>query len=61
MWTQTKVDFKDTEGQHLTLERNDSDGLVLEAKEGVFFETEEEFLCFLETLKEKAEAMYAED
>ncbi len=61
MWTQTKVEFIDIEGQRLTLERNELDGLILEAQKGVYFNTYEEFISFLETLKKYAEAMYADE
>ena len=60
MWINTKYTYKDTEGQKLTIETNEDDAVMLEAKDGVFFETEQEFLGFLDELRKKAESLFEE-
>ncbi len=60
-WTSGKYIYKDTEGQFLSVEANEDGAIVIEAKDGVYFETEEDFLVFLEKLKEKVASLYEEE
>ena len=60
MWTATRYAYKDTEGQKLTVESNEEGSVIIEAKEGVFFETEQDALDLLDKLKEKIESLFDE-
>jgi len=60
MWTATRHTYKDTEGQKLTVESNEEGSVIIEAKEGVFFETEQDALDLLDKLKEKIESLFDE-
>ncbi len=60
-WISAKHNYRDTEGQTLSIESNEDGAIILESKDGVYFEKEEDFLVFLEKLEEKAKSLFEEE
>ena len=61
MWINSKHTYRDGEGNELHVSSTEERGVVIESKEGIFFETEDECLVFLDKLKNKVETLFEEN
>lgn len=60
MWYNSKFTYRDNENRSLTVGVNEDGEVIIKSEEGIYFENEEECLCFIEVLKKKVELMFTE-